>query len=60
MHVILQLLIKLDDNRLIETVGIPAEDKKGSKRLTACVSSQVFFLYYDQSISFYSKEYAVD
>ncbi|KAI5670675.1 hypothetical protein M9H77_11039 [Catharanthus roseus] len=36
-----KLLIKLDDNRLVETVGIPVEDDKGSVRLTACVSSQV-------------------
>ncbi|KAA8539461.1 hypothetical protein F0562_026153 [Nyssa sinensis] len=36
-----KLLIKLEDNRLIETVGIPVEDDKGSVRLTACVSSQV-------------------
>ncbi|KAH9702079.1 Elp3 domain-containing protein [Citrus sinensis] len=36
-----QLLIKLEDNRLIETVGIPVEDEKGPMRLTACVSSQV-------------------
>ncbi|KAK2965493.1 hypothetical protein RJ640_001610 [Escallonia rubra] len=36
-----QLLLKLEDNRLIETVGIPVEDDKGSVRLTACVSSQV-------------------
>ncbi|KAK6227969.1 hypothetical protein SCA6_000309 [Theobroma cacao] len=36
-----KLLIKLEDNRLIETVGIPVEDEKGSMRLTACVSSQV-------------------
>ncbi|KAK2966567.1 hypothetical protein RJ640_009339 [Escallonia rubra] len=35
------LLLKLVDNRLIETVGIPVEDDKGSVRLTACVSSQV-------------------
>jgi len=26
---------------LVETVGIPVEDDKGSVRLTACVSSQV-------------------
>lgn len=39
----MQLLIKLEDNRLIETVGIPVEDDKGSMRLTACVSSQVIF-----------------
>ncbi|KAF8008959.1 hypothetical protein BT93_J0069 [Corymbia citriodora subsp. variegata] len=37
----IKLLIKLEDNRLIETVGIPMEDEKGSVRLTACVSSQV-------------------
>ncbi|KAG6671150.1 hypothetical protein I3843_01G279200 [Carya illinoinensis] len=36
-----KLLIKLEDNRLIETVGIPVEDDKGLMRLTACVSSQV-------------------
>lgn len=36
-----QILIQLEDNRLIETVGIPVEDDKGSIRLTACVSSQV-------------------
>ncbi|CAN0837420.1 Probable dual-specificity RNA methyltransferase RlmN [Linum grandiflorum] len=36
-----KLLIKLDDNRLVETVGIPVTDDKGSMRLTACVSSQV-------------------
>ncbi|KAL5561839.1 hypothetical protein UlMin_031586 [Ulmus minor] len=35
-----KLLLKLEDNRLIETVGIPVDDK-GSMRLTACVSSQV-------------------
>jgi 23S rRNA (adenine2503-C2)-methyltransferase len=33
--------LKLEDNRLVETVGIPVADKKGSVRLTACVSSQV-------------------
>ncbi|ONK62244.1 uncharacterized protein A4U43_C07F1850 [Asparagus officinalis] len=36
-----KILIKLEDNRLVETVGIPVEDDKGSFRLTACVSSQV-------------------
>ncbi|XP_057441945.1 uncharacterized protein LOC130733719 [Lotus japonicus] len=36
-----KLLLKLEDNRLIETVGIPVDDDKGSGRLTACVSSQV-------------------
>ncbi|XP_054788756.1 uncharacterized protein LOC129294419 isoform X3 [Prosopis cineraria] len=35
-----KLLLKLHDNRLIETVGIPVEGGKGSVRLTACVSSQ--------------------
>jgi len=35
------LLLKLEDNRLVETVGIPVKDEKGSVRLTACVSSQV-------------------
>ncbi|KAL6580073.1 hypothetical protein OROMI_008097 [Orobanche minor] len=34
------LLLKLEDNRLVETVGIPVHDK-GTPRLTACVSSQV-------------------
>ncbi|KAI3950110.1 hypothetical protein MKW98_008555 [Papaver atlanticum] len=37
----IKVLIKLHDNRLIETVGIPVEDDKGTIRLTACVSSQV-------------------
>ncbi|KAJ8557633.1 hypothetical protein K7X08_003258 [Anisodus acutangulus] len=37
----IKLLIKLEDNRLVETVGIPVKDKDGSFRLTACVSSQV-------------------
>uniref|UniRef100_A0A803R1T2 Radical SAM core domain-containing protein n=1 Tax=Cannabis sativa TaxID=3483 RepID=A0A803R1T2_CANSA len=37
----IKLLIKLEDNRLIETVGIPVVDEKGPMRLTACVSSQV-------------------
>ncbi|GAB4831808.1 hypothetical protein Ancab_005823 [Ancistrocladus abbreviatus] len=37
----IKLLIKLEDNRLVETVGIPVEDEKGSVRLTACVSSQI-------------------
>ncbi|KAF3775309.1 putative dual-specificity RNA methyltransferase [Nymphaea thermarum] len=36
-----KVLLKLEDSRLVETVGIPAEDEKGSIRLTACVSSQV-------------------
>ncbi|KAL9260679.1 putative dual-specificity RNA methyltransferase RlmN [Drosera capensis] len=37
----IKLLLKLEDSRLVETVGIPVEDEKGSVRLTACVSSQV-------------------
>ncbi|KMT18320.1 hypothetical protein BVRB_2g024800 [Beta vulgaris subsp. vulgaris] len=37
----IKLLLKLEDNRLVETVGIPVKDEKGSVRLTACVSSQV-------------------
>jgi len=37
-----KILLKLEDNRLIEKVGIPVDDdNKGSSRLTACVSSQV-------------------
>ncbi|KAI3735572.1 hypothetical protein L6452_15078 [Arctium lappa] len=36
----IKLLIKLEDNRLVETVGIPVADNKGYVRLTACVSSQ--------------------
>ncbi|XP_050211748.1 uncharacterized protein LOC126661910 [Mercurialis annua] len=36
-----KLLIKLEDNRLIEAVGIPVQDEKGLMRLTACISSQV-------------------
>ncbi|KAI3860461.1 hypothetical protein MKX03_035438 [Papaver bracteatum] len=32
-----QVLIELHDNRLIETVGIPVADDKGTIRLTACV-----------------------
>ncbi|KAK9126957.1 hypothetical protein Scep_015803 [Stephania cephalantha] len=37
----IKILIKLEDDRLIETVGIPVEEDSGSLRLTACVSSQV-------------------
>lgn len=37
----IKLLLKLEDDRLVETVGIPVKDEKGSVRLTACVSSQV-------------------
>ncbi|XP_052730549.1 uncharacterized protein LOC108322737 [Vigna angularis] len=36
-----KLLLKLEDNRLIETVGIPVMDDQGLSRLTAYVSSQV-------------------
>ncbi|KAJ7244206.1 hypothetical protein O6H91_Y432200 [Diphasiastrum complanatum] len=36
----IKVLLKLDDNRLVETVGIPVEEEKGLNRLTACVSSQ--------------------
>ena len=35
-----KLLLRLDDDRVVETVGIPA-DERGKRRLTACVSSQV-------------------
>lgn len=35
-----KLLLRLDDNRVVETVGIPATEN-GKNRLTACVSSQV-------------------
>uniref|UniRef100_A0A803N2L9 Radical SAM core domain-containing protein n=2 Tax=Chenopodium quinoa TaxID=63459 RepID=A0A803N2L9_CHEQI len=37
----IKLLLKLVDDRLVETVGIPVTDENGSVRLTACVSSQV-------------------
>lgn len=50
----LQLLVKLEDNRLIETVGIPVEDEKGSVRLTACVSSQVLSASADQLVNILS------
>ncbi|KAF6137780.1 hypothetical protein GIB67_040488 [Kingdonia uniflora] len=36
-----KILLKLEDNKVIEAVGIPVEDDKGTNRLTACVSSQV-------------------
>lgn len=36
-----KLLLKLEDNRLIETVGIPVMAESSLNRLTACVSSQV-------------------
>ena len=35
-----KLLLRLDDDRVVETVGIPATEG-GKNRLTACVSSQV-------------------
>ncbi|KAH9327604.1 hypothetical protein KI387_007782, partial [Taxus chinensis] len=37
----IKALLRLEDNRLVETVGIPANEEGGSTRLTACVSSQV-------------------
>lgn len=41
-HCKLQVLLRLEDNRLVETVGIPVFGKPGKiDRLTACVSSQV-------------------
>lgn len=43
LYLSLQLLLKLEDNLLIETVGIPVQEEKGITRLTACVSSQVNF-----------------
>nr|CAD1828690.1 unnamed protein product [Ananas comosus var. bracteatus] len=39
-----KILLKLEDNRLVETVGIPVENDDGSFRLTACVSSQVCWM----------------
>ncbi|CAI5472530.1 unnamed protein product [Closterium sp. Yama58-4] len=37
-----KLLLRLTDNRLVETVGIPMEgSRKGAHHLTACISSQV-------------------
>eukprot|EP00271_Cylindrocystis_brebissonii_P018258 TRINITY_DN5095_c0_g2_i1.p1 TRINITY_DN5095_c0_g2~~TRINITY_DN5095_c0_g2_i1.p1 ORF type:complete len:694 (+),score=91.22 TRINITY_DN5095_c0_g2_i1:160-2241(+) len=36
-----KLLMRLDDNRLVEAVGIPTEVERGVHRLTACISSQV-------------------
>ena len=38
---VVQLLLRLEDDRLVETVGIPLKDREGASRLTACVSSQV-------------------
>ncbi|KAG6541657.1 hypothetical protein Mapa_016922 [Marchantia paleacea] len=38
----IKVLLRLADNLLVETVGIPVQDKAGAiTRLTACVSSQV-------------------
>lgn len=37
----LKVLLKLPDNRLVETVGIPVEESRRMNRLTVCVSSQV-------------------
>lgn len=37
----LKALLKLEDSRLVETVGIPVEEARGINRLTVCVSSQV-------------------
>jgi adenine C2-methylase RlmN of 23S rRNA A2503 and tRNA A37 len=39
----LQALLKLEDARLVEAVGIPVVDEGGINRLTVCVSSQVIF-----------------
>eukprot|EP00850_Spirogloea_muscicola_P001660 SM000006S19425 [mRNA] locus=s6:588855:599099:- [translate_table: standard] len=36
-----KLLLRLEDNRMVEAVGIPMEFARGSKKLTACISSQV-------------------
>eukprot|EP00249_Psilotum_nudum_P011392 c23145_g1_i2 orf=3-1157(-) len=36
-----KVLLKLQDKKLVEAVGIPVVDSRGSNRLTACVSSQV-------------------
>ncbi|KAI5084055.1 hypothetical protein GOP47_0001064 [Adiantum capillus-veneris] len=37
----LKALLKLEDARIIEAVGIPVEEARGINRLTVCVSSQV-------------------
>eukprot|EP00250_Pteridium_aquilinum_P020066 c24687_g1_i1 orf=35-1303(+) len=37
----LKALLKLEDSRIVETVGIPVEEARGINRLTVCVSSQV-------------------
>jgi 23S rRNA (adenine2503-C2)-methyltransferase len=39
-----KLLLQLSEGRLIEAVGIPAQEKGGKQRLTVCVSSQVRWL----------------
>lgn len=36
-----KVLLRLDDERLVEAVGIPVEEARGLERLTACISSQV-------------------
>lgn len=36
-----KILLRLEDSRLVEAVGIPVKDKEGHARLTVCVSSQV-------------------
>ncbi|KAG0576652.1 hypothetical protein KC19_5G096400 [Ceratodon purpureus] len=36
-----KILLRLDDSRLVEAVGIPVKDKEGNAKLTVCVSSQV-------------------
>lgn len=37
----LKALLKLEDARIVEAVGIPVEEARGINRLTVCVSSQV-------------------
>ncbi|MCO5561193.1 hypothetical protein L7F22_014814 [Adiantum nelumboides] len=37
----LKALLKLEDSRIVEAVGIPVEEARGINRLTVCVSSQV-------------------
>ncbi|GBG86576.1 hypothetical protein CBR_g41638 [Chara braunii] len=36
-----KLLLRLEDDLLVETVGIPSSEGRGKERLTVCVSSQV-------------------
>lgn len=38
----IQALLKLEDAKIIEAVGIPVEEARGINRLTVCVSTQVF------------------